>query len=37
MKNAFWILTVITIVIWGAYAEMREAHQQASLPVAVAK
>lgn len=37
MKNTFWILAFMTVLIWGAYDEMREVQQQASLPVAVAK
>lgn len=36
MKNACWILTAITIVIWGIYAEMREVQQATQVAVAVA-
>jgi len=35
MKSLFWVLTVITVLIWGAYDEMREVHRAAQLPVAV--
>ena len=37
MKQLFWILTFITVLIWGAYDEMREVHRAAQLPVAVVR
>lgn len=37
MKSLFWILTVVTVLICGAYDEMREVHRAAQLPVAVSR
>lgn len=37
MKQLFWILTFVTVLIWGAYDEMREVHRAAQLPMAVAR
>jgi hypothetical protein len=37
MKNLFWILAVLTALIWGAYAEIHEVEQQGRLAVEVAR
>ena len=37
MKNLFWILAVLTALIWGAYAEVREVERQGQLSVEVAR
>jgi hypothetical protein len=37
MKPFYWLLVVSTVFWWGMYAEMREIHQQAQLPMAVSR